>query len=104
VIVGGAFFKADKLQKRSMRNCGAGFCQIINVDHSPHEGYYVGIENRDWDWIMRGSNPKSDMQFRRRISEKAGPRRGLPGWFSENAIHLNHDRDPEAGKHLENQR
>lgn len=103
--INGAWSHADSLEKRQMRNCGAGFSQIINVRHCPHGGYYVQpIGNRDWEWSHRGSNPKSDMQFRRRVAVNGGPRRPLSEWFTFNAIHLNHDRDPEAGKHLETQR
>lgn len=98
------FERSNSLPKRPMRNVGAGFCQLINMSHCPHGGYYVSPEeNRDWKWT-RGSNPKSDMQFRRRIGRDGGDRQRLPHWFSENAIHLNHDRDPEAGRHLETQR
>jgi hypothetical protein len=100
-----AFEMADRLPKIPRGNVGAGFCQLINKNHAPHGGYYVKpTENRDWSWKRRGSNPKSDMQFRRRLSAAGGPRQALPAWFSDNAIHLNHDRDPEAGKHLEHQR
>lgn len=99
-----AFTLADSLPKREMRNVGAGFCQIINTVHAPHGGYYVDPKlNRDWSW-RRGSNPKSDMQFRRRISQCGGHRRGLPAWFTAKAIHLNHNRDPEAGCHITEQR
>jgi len=105
VQVLGAFSIADQLPKREMHNCGAGFCQIINTQFCAHDGYYVDpMTCRDWDWEKRGSNPKSDMQFRRRVSVNGGARRSLPHWFTETAIHLNHDRDPEAGKHLETQR
>lgn len=93
------------LEKRPMRNVGAGFCQLINHRLAPHENYYVDPgSNRDWDWNEKGSNPKSDMQFRKRINAAGGARRNLPIWFSENAIHLNHNRDPDVGKHLEEQR
>lgn len=104
VEVRDAWKLADTLEKREMRNCGAGFSQIINFIHAPHGGFYVDPRrNNDWGW-HRGSNPKSDMQFRRRINTLGGPRKSLPGWFTANAIHLNHNRDPEAGKHLEEQR
>lgn len=104
ITIAESFRRSDALVKRPMRNVGAGFCQLINMRHCPHGGYYVKPEeNRDWRW-SRGSNPKSDMQFRRRIGRDGGARQKLPHWFSENAIHLNHDRDPEAGKHLETQR
>lgn len=100
-----AFALADALPKRPMRNVGAGFCQLIHMRLCPHGGYYVKPEeNRDWSWDRRGSNPKSDMQFRKRISKAGGPRQNLPDWFSANAIHLNHNRDPEAGHHITEQR
>lgn len=105
VEVPNAFSHAQRLPPRTMRNCGAGFSQIINTWRCPHEGYYVRAEeNKDWRWDKRGSNPKSDMQFRRRIAKAGGPRVALPEWFTNGAIHLNHDRDPEAGCHLETQR
>lgn len=105
MLVAGAWRIADMLPKIRRGNVGAGFCQLINVLHCPHGGYYVAEnENRDWSWSKRGSNPKSDMQFRKRIAKTAGPRQPLPEWFSTHAIHLNHDRDPEFGKHLETQR
>lgn len=103
-IVQGAYERADRLTKIRRRNVGAGFCQLINMQHAPHEGYYVRPqENKDWNW-GRGSNPRSDMQFRKRIGRNGGARQALPDWFSKTAIHLNHDRDPDAGKHLETQR
>lgn len=105
VCVPEAWEKADAMPKNRMRNVGAGFCQLINMEHCPHEGYYVRpAENRDHNWTKRGSNPRSDVQFRRRISAGGNHRQALPEWFSTNAIHLNHDRDPEAGHHLEHQR
>jgi hypothetical protein len=36
--------------------------------------------------------------------ELGGPRRMLPAWFTDNLIHLNHRRDKEFGRHLEEQR
>lgn len=99
-----AFALADELPKRRMGNVGAGFSQIINARTCPHGGYYVRPEeNKDWSWD-KGSNPRSDVQFRRRISQNGGPRIGLPRWFARGAIHLNHNRDPEAGRHLTEQR
>lgn len=100
-----SFAKANILPKIRKGNVGAGFSQIVNIKHAAHGGYYVkASENRDWNWSQRGSNPKSDMQFRKRLSRLGGPRLPLPEWYSENAIHLNHNRDPEAGRHIEEQR
>lgn len=100
-----AFAMANRMEKVPMRNVGAGFCQIVNTIHGAHGGFYVDPATcRDWDWKSKGSNPKSDMQFRRRVSRAGGDRRALPQWFTDNAIHLNHNRDPEAGHHIEEQR
>ena len=100
-----SFELASRLAPIDRRNVGAGFCQLINARHCPHGGYYVEPgKSRDWDWTKRGSNPRSDMQFRRRIAAAAGPRRDLDRWFSRNAVHLNHDRDPDVGRHLTCQR
>lgn len=94
---------ADALAKRPMKNVGAGFCQIVHRTRGAHGGVYVDPRRcQDWSWT-RGSNPKSDIQFRRRMAA-GGPRVALPDWFSRATIHLNHDRDPEAGTHLETQR
>jgi hypothetical protein len=100
-----AFAKANTLPKIAKRNVGAGYSQIISLHFAPHGGYYVHpTENPDWAWDARYSNPKSDVRFRRRIHELGAPRQKLPGWFSENLIHLNHRRDCEFGRHLEEQR
>lgn len=92
------------------RNVGAGYFQLINVNHCPHEGYYVP-EGRSNDscWVhpdgkdTKGQKAKSDMQFRRRIVKQTQHYK-LPIEFTWNQIHLNHDRDNEVGKHLEIQR
>ena len=101
-----AFETAGKLTRIPKQNVGAGFCQIINMKHCPHGGYYVDpTKNKDWSWNRKfGFNPRSDMQFRWRLNDAGSGRRALPHWFSHNAIHLNHDRDPDAGKHLDTQR
>lgn len=104
-IIGDAFTRAAALPRIEMENVGAGYCQIVNVTHCPHAGYYVLRRNNpDWEWSTQGSNPKSDVQFRRRIESKAGPRQALPQWFTENWIHLNHRRDYDEKRHLEEQR
>lgn len=104
-VVAGSWALADRLPKNEMRNVGAGFSQIVNMKTGAHGGYYVNPKrNMDWSW-GRGSNPKSDIQFRSRLAKATGIlRRKLPHWFTESAIHLNHNRDPEAGHHLEEQR
>ena len=99
-----AFKRANELDLIRRSNVGAGFFQLINLEHCPHDGYYV--ENtRDYGWYegKKMAKAKSDMQFRRRIS-KINPKVKLPKWFSENQIHLNHERDNQHGTHLEEQR
>jgi len=82
------------------RGCvGAGFFQLVRVDACG--GYYVTeAECADWRWTGRGQKANSDKQFRHRI----GDTKALGRWFSENQIHLNHERDNQAGRHLETQR
>lgn len=102
-----AFNRINALPKNTRLpriNVGAGYSQIINVQHAPHEGYYVKPDDcRDWDWT-RASNYRSDKQFRERIKKDGGNRVCLPDWFSWNAIHLNHARDLDVGHHIEDQR
>jgi hypothetical protein len=102
VPVVSAYPGADLLPKREKGNVGAGFCQLINVQHCPHGGYYVDESaNRDVRWSRSRSKPKSDMQFRKRISQGGNHRQALPEWFTHQAIHLNHNRDedmPEGTK------
>jgi len=105
VVVENAFSQANQLPAVRKRNVGAGFSQLINVRQAPHAGYYVAPSaNADWAWDSRFHKTKSDIQFRHRIAEHGGSRRKLPEWFTQHLIHLNHDRDKEAGCHLETQR
>ncbi len=113
VEIPNAFELANKLGKRYPAagidwgrpvNVGAGFGQIINMKYAQHEGYYVDPKkNRDWNW-RKGNNPKSDINFRTRMHKTGGPMRKVSSWYGHNAIHLNHDRDPEFGKHITTQR
>lgn len=100
-----AFARANQLPKIRRGNVGAGFSQIINVRTAPHGGLYVSPENnRDWSWANRHQKAKSDVQFRRRIAKLGGPRVRLAQWYRDGLIHLNHNRDKEFGRHLEEQR
>jgi hypothetical protein len=93
----GSWDQANSLDLHGKSNIGAGFFQLINVEHAPHGGLYVDPNrNRDKAMMDKGSNTKSDMQFRRRIGEK----RKLPHWFSRHQIHLNHMRDPDVGRNI----
>ncbi|MBI3881185.1 MAG: glycosyltransferase family 2 protein [Verrucomicrobia bacterium] len=105
VCVAEAFACASGLPRIVKRNVGAGFSQLINARHAPHGGYYVTPqENADWAWDGQYQKARSDFQFRKRLGRLGGARRDLPEWFSQNLIHLNHHRDKEAGRHLEEQR
>jgi hypothetical protein len=94
--------RADARLPRKMRSCvGAGYFQLINMDKCNHESYYVDMEaNRDFSWLDKYAKANSDRQFRRRI----GSCHKLPRWFWRAQIHLNHYRDNQFGKHLEEQR
>ncbi len=105
VLIANAFQRAQMLPLTPRSNVGAGFAQLINMKYAPHEGYYVDPErNPDWDWGKRMNKCRSDLRFRRRIASASGPGRKLPFWFTENVIHLNHDRDRDFGYHIEAQR
>jgi hypothetical protein len=100
-----AYARAEALPKALRSNVGAGFSQLINVKNAPHGGYYVAAEsNADWSWSSRFHKTRSDLQFRKRIGRLGGSRRKLPEWFSMSLIHLNHNRDKEFSRHLEEQR
>ena len=94
--------RADARLPKKMRSCvGAGYFQLINIDKCEHGSYYVDPEaNRDRSWIDKFAKASSDGQFRRRI----GNCHKLPRWFWRAQIHLNHYRDNQFGKHLEDQR
>ena len=91
----------NKLEKLGKRNVGAGFWQLINFNKCDHKNYYVkDDECRDRGWVKSFQKASSDIQFRRRIGDK----KKMPRWFSQNQIHLNHDRDSFHKKHINEQR
>jgi len=98
--------RADaRLNKIRRGCCGAGYFQLINMDHVDHGSYYIdGSLNEDYSWLNRFAKANSDHQFRRRI----GRCYKLPRWFWNSQIHINHDRDNGNGlrapKHLDDQR
>jgi len=95
----------NNLDKIKRGNVGAGFFQLINMEKCPHSGFYVKKAN-DGRWFgegAKGQKGRTDMAFRRRVS-RDNPKRKLPEWFSQNQIHLNHQRDNEFKYHLEIQR
>lgn len=98
-LVNRAYWWANRLPKVARRNCGAGYFQLIRTEEL--HWYYVDSEEcKDHDWRKTYSKCKSDRQFRKRI----GTQTKLPKWFSEHEIHLNHNRDNEIGRHIEEQR
>ena len=102
--ISAAWNRADVLEKIRRGNVGAGYFQLINMKHCPHDGYYVDPTRcKDRAWYAKTgessgmAKAKSDQQFRRRIGKKTK----LPRWFSQHQIHLNHMRDNQEGFHLE---
>lgn len=105
-IVPDAFAKALPISWRRIKGPrGVGNSQIANVKHGAHGGVYVPDDaNPDKGWhTSRGQDTRSDLRFRGRMCA-GGPRFNLPEWFSANIMHLNHNRDKQAGKHIEEQR
>ena len=91
----------SKLEKIGRKNVGAGFWQLINFNECDHKNYYVkDNECRDMGWTNGFQKASSDIQFRKRI----GCNKKMPKWFSENQIHLNHNRDSFYKEHINEQR
>jgi hypothetical protein len=83
------------ISNRKMGNVGAGYFQMVHKNLL--NGYYIEGNSRDFHMFNKGLNPKSDLQFKKRFQK----------WklsTKKKQFHLNHERDPEAGKHLEIQR
>lgn len=100
-----AFYRAIAICLRRTKGArGAGNSQLVNVKHGAHGGHYV-LPNRnpDWGWGPRGQDTKSDVRFRGRM-RSGGPLVPLPEWFALNVVHLNHNRDKDAQRHIEEQR
>jgi len=77
------------------RNVGAGYFQLANIENlrKNHEGlYWKPTNRRDPNWGY-----KSDRQFRHMVGGTF-PIQTLPQY------HLNHERDSDAGVHVESQR
>jgi len=86
------------ISNRQMSNVGAGYFQMVRK--SMLNGFYIEEgTSRDRHMFNRGLNPKSDMQFKKRFNN-----RKIKLSLETRQYHLNHLRDPEAGKHVENQR
>ena len=94
-----AYATASKLHKRIKRNrrTAAGGMQVCDMDEVMRKtgGNYVAPgKSRDNHLFRRGQHAYSDVQFRIRMG--GSERYDLP-----RQIHLDHERDKEAGYHLE---
>ena len=87
--------KTWPLFKAQTANKGAGYFQLANIENlrKNHQGHYWQPNNRrDSEWGYR-----SDRQFRNMLG-------GICPITTKPQYHLNHERDNEEGKHVENQR
>lgn len=85
------------MSDRKMANVGAGYFQMVEKKFL--NGIYIPEgTSRDRHMFKRGLNPKSDIQFRKRIGNK------IKISLEARQFHLNHQRDPEAKQHIEVQR
>ena len=106
VMHGENTYKADAYEaalklpriKKANKNVAAGCMQVCALESimSRTGGSYVE-KTKDTHLFNKGQGARSDIQFRRIMG--GGRRIELPA-----QIHLNHARDKEAGKHLEDQR
>ena len=98
VYVVGSFDKIIPMTPVRRACGGAGFFQLIHVDAA--DGYYVQSAI-DHGWLDGGIwKTYSDHVFRRRV----GKLHNLPRWFWRNQRHVNHFRDNQFDKHLDDQR
>jgi len=98
-IIPGAFDMVSQLPKKKRRNCGAGFCQIVSVQsmRDNYGGLYVPPKKcRDFSWEKKYQKARSDTMFRHIVGKR--------GVDLPYLIHLNHIRDKQVGKHIEDQR
>jgi hypothetical protein len=94
-----AYRRAAEMPMSGKRNKGAaaGCMQVISCKRLD---YYVDpAKCRDSHLFKSGQRAKSDKQFRRRMGGSHRIHLDCPP-----QIHLNHQRDKEAGRHLEGQR
>jgi hypothetical protein len=86
------------ISDREMGNVAAGYFQLVPVKML--NGYYVEEgKSNDKHMFNKHFNPKSDLQFKKRFGNKK-----IKLSLKAKQYHINHTRDPEAGKHLEEQR
>jgi hypothetical protein len=102
LIVPAAFETANylpKIQKRNKPVAGGSMqvCGMAAIAKYANGVYVPAKKSRDQNMLTQGQRAKSDIQFRKQM----GGSRALMLPFQ---IHLNHARDKEVGKHLEEQR
>lgn len=97
-IIERAYEKVNKTQLYYERNIGAGYFQMIGRKELMKKfGHYVRPQNcRDYQWENGGSRCRSDMQFRKMVGKV---KLDLP-----QIIHIDHIRDKEFAKHIEDSR
>lgn len=89
-----SFLRANPFCTIVKRNCGTGYSQIVHRD-GPHDRQYPQPDPREGLATGIWLSP-SDIAFRQLYTKRFA----LPNWFSENQVHLNHERDPDANTHL----
>jgi hypothetical protein len=100
IIIKDAFLNADKIKTIRKHNkwVAAGCMQVVNTKVAKELGHYVNEKRcKDKHLFNNRQGAKSDIQFRRSLG-------GSEFLQLDYQIHLNHKRDKEEGKHLEEQR
>ena len=102
VVIPFAFANAASIPmiEKSNKNVAAGCMQVVSLKAivEKNSGLYISPDLcRDSHMIRQGQRAKSDIQFRRAMG-------GTTRILLPKQIHLNHRRDKEEGRHLEEQR
>jgi len=102
IVIDNSYELASKIPVSRTRNRGvaAGCMQVVRPKDIQDKNYGVYVEPqkcKDRNMLKQGQRAKSDIQFRRYM----GGTTNIP---LPKQIHLNHRRDKEEGKHLEEQR
>jgi len=95
--ISGAYNKAKALGNcgKKNKNVASGGMQVVKTDNVD---MYIEKENcRDSHMLDKGQGARSDIQFRRRMG-------GQHRIYLPEQVHLNHKRDKEERKHVEDQR
>lgn len=102
IYIRNAFIRANYLPRVVKNNkpiAGGGMqvCRLKTIFKLSKGVYVPAKKSKDRDLFVKGQKARSDIQFRRRMGGSIMVT--LPP-----QIHLNHERDKEAGYHLEKQR